>query len=186
MLTPHLEKFLIPLSIKIRNIENLWNKEEVEFFKKYFLNKFKEDVNFLVDKENFKTFVIENGGEWSSLEEIVKYFINNSEKLKEEEKFLYFLFIVKLKFLKYKKEDLKKYENEILSIFKKESFKNLSSLILRSEYFYEKLKEDLSEKFALAVHKKFVDFLKVFHTFYVDVYFEKILLEEDENFLKYL
>ncbi len=186
MLTPHLEKFLIPLSIKIRNIENLWNKEEIEFFKKYFLNKFKEDVNFLVDKENFKTFVIENGGEWSSLEEIVKYFINNSEKLKEEEKFLYLLFIVKLKFLKYKKEDLKKYENEILSIFKKESFKNLSSLILRSEYFYEKLKEDLSEKFALAIHKKFVDFLKVFHTFYVDVYFEKILLEEDENFLKYL
>ncbi len=186
MLTSHLEKSLIPLSLKIKNIENLWNKEEVEFLKKYVLNKFKEDVNFLFDKEKPKTFVIENGEEFKSLEDALKYFIKSSEKLKEEEKFIYLLFLLKLKFLKYKKEDFKKYENEILSIFKKESLKSLLSLILKSEHFYEKSGGDLSEKLALSVHKKFLDFLKIFHTFYVEIYFEKILMEEDEDILKYL
>ena len=173
MLTPYLEKSLIPFSLKIKNFENLWNEEELIFLKKYIFEKIK-DKGFLLESDGKpKIFVIETH-ELKSLEDLLTHLINSSDKIKEEEKFIYFLFLIKLKDLKFPQEDIKKYEEKILSIFKDKSLKEFVSLFLKTEHLPEKIPE------------KFLDLLKILHTFYVDFYFEDIVINDKENISKYL
>jgi len=173
LLTPYLEKSFIPFSIKIKNFENLWKEEELIFLKKYIFEKIKDKVFLLESDGRPKIFVIETH-ELKSLEDLLTYLINSSDKIKEEEKFIYFLFLIKLKYLKFPEEDIKKYEEKILSIFKDKSFKEFVSLLLKAESFPEKIPE------------KFLDLLKILHTFYVDFYFEDIFINDKENISKYL
>jgi class 3 adenylate cyclase len=173
LLTSYLEKSLIPFSLKIKNFESLWNEEELNFLKKYIFEKIKDKSFFFESDGKPKIFVIETY-ESKNFEDFLTHLINLSDKIRDEEKFVYFLFLIKLKNLKFPEADIRKYNEKILSIFQDKSLKEFVSLILKAENLPERIPE------------KFLDLLKILHTFYVDFYFEDMVINDKENVSKYL
>lgn len=188
MLSSYLEKIALSFSEKVENFENFWKQEEIGILKRFVLQNFRDLEGFLFKNGKPRIFILENSGKVKNLEDVINYLLKNSGKLGDEEKYIYILYLIKLKILKFSEENIKNYEKEIVNLFKNKSFQVLSSLLLKvEEYFFKTAGEELNtEEMVQRIDRNFIHLLKIFHTFYMERGFEELCLKEKENLERYL
>lgn len=185
MITSHLEKLVLSLSSKIENVSNSWSEEEIQILKKFFLEKHKEKAEFLFENGKPRIFVIENDRDFKTLREALEHFLNNAESISERERFIYLLFVSKLRFIKFKEKIPEEYIEDILNLFSDEVLKKISHSILKMKHYLGR-KENVTENLIDKLDRKYQSLLKIFHTFYVDVNFSNLCTLEKEHLDRYL
>ncbi len=185
MITSHLEKLILSLSSKVENISNSWSEEEIQILKKFFMEKYKEKAKFLFENGKPRIFVIENDRDFKTLRESLEHFLNNAESISERERFIYLLFVSKLRFIKFKEEVPEEYIEDILNLFSDDVLRKISNSVLKMKHYISR-KENITENLVDKIDRKYQSILKIFHTFYVYVNFENLCTLEKEHLNRYL